>query len=162
MQPTPQRRILPGGKKAGDGDVLTGFRDVSTMRIGLKKEGHVKGYPHLSDTQKYELVGDLVDNPTRSGLIKALFHCAKLAGAAEPTGVGIDMEDHGRYLAFSGGRTDVGITIDKIEIVQVSVPEFLKLLTDMIDAGGLVDMWPGKIVVKFEFQDWDSIPGGDA
>jgi hypothetical protein len=32
----------------------------------------------------------------------------------------------------------------------------------MIDAGGLGDMWPGKIVVKFEFQDWDRIPGGDA
>jgi len=121
----------------------------------------MKGFP-LSDTQKYELVGDLVDNPTRLGLIRALFHCAKLAGSAAPTGVGIDMQDNERYLAFCGGRGDVGITIDKIEIVQVSVPEFLKLLTDMIDAGGLGDMWPGKIVVKFEFAGWDRIPGGDA
>ncbi|QGY41461.1 hypothetical protein GM415_15500 [Pseudodesulfovibrio cashew] len=123
----------------------------------------MKGFP-LSDTQKYELVGDLVDNPTKHGLIRALFHCAKLAGSAAPTGVGIDMQDNERYLAFSGGRTDVGITIDKIEIVQVSVPEFLKLLTDMIDAGGWSesDMWPGKVVIKFELKGWDRIPGGEA
>ena len=52
----------------------------------------------------------------------------------------------------------MNITAAHVETIKVNVPELLKILTDMIDAGGMADMWPGKIRIEFHVSGWDSIP----
>lgn len=45
-----------------------------------------------------------------------------------------------------------------MDIVRVGVSEFFRLLTCMIDPGGLGDLWPSKFIVKFEILDRDIVP----
>jgi hypothetical protein len=115
----------------------------------------VKG---ISDAEKYEFVGNLVDDHTQHELLRALFACSVPGGPVRLQPYGIQIEDHGRYYELSGGRKDMDITAAHVETVKVNVPEFLKLLTDMIDAGGMKDLWPGKIRIEFHIEGWSDIP----
>lgn len=111
----------------------------------------------ISDAKKYELVGNLVDNHTQHELIRALFQCAIPSGPVMLTDYGILIEDHKRYYAMAAG-SDMPITGRHTEVLRVTVPEFLSLLTEMIDAGGMAEMWPDKIRIQFRIAGWPDIP----
>ena len=116
------------------------------------------GFVHgISDAEKYELIGNLVDNHTQHDLIRALFQCAIPSGPVMLTDYGILIEDHKRYYDMAAG-SDMPITGKHTEILRVTVPEFLSLLTKMVDAGGMTDMWPGKIRVQLRIAGWPDIP----
>lgn len=111
----------------------------------------------ISDAEKYELIGNLVDNHTQHELSRALFHCSVPGGPVMLMDYGILIEDHKRYYDMAAG-SDVPITGKHTEILSVTVPEFLSLLTEMIDAGGMAEMWPGKIRIQFRIAGWPDIP----
>lgn len=111
----------------------------------------------ISDAEKYELIGNLVDNHTRHELIRALFHCSVPGGPVKLTNYGVLIEDHKRYYDMAAGA-DMPITARHTEVLRVTVPEFLSLLTEMVDAGGMTDMWPGKIRIQFRIAGWSDIP----
>lgn len=111
----------------------------------------------ISDTEKYAFVGNLVDNHSKHELARALFSCSVPGGPVMLRPYGIMIEDHGRYYAQAKG-TDMIIGDRHIEVVKVTVPEFLHLLTEMVDQGGMSDMWPDKIRIEFHIAGWDSIP----
>jgi hypothetical protein len=140
--------------------MLTVFLGVSTMLVEPKKGGSMGG---ITDVSKYELIGDLVCNPTRHGLVTALFHCAKSNGPVSLVSYGALMVDGSKYFDLCSGESIANVPADRIEIVRIGgVADFLHLLTKMVDCGGIADLWPTAIVVEIHVNEWDKIPLGEA
>lgn len=115
-----------------------------------------------SDVEKYELIGDLVRNPTRHGLVSALFHCARSNGPVSLVTYGALIVDGRKHFDFCGGESISNVPDDRIEIVRIGgVADFLHLLTRMVDSGGISYLWPIAVVVQIHVRDWDRIPLGE-
>ncbi|MGE4424065.1 MAG: hypothetical protein AB7D39_17335 [Pseudodesulfovibrio sp.] len=116
----------------------------------------------ITEVCKYELIGDLVCNPTRHGLVTALFHCAKSNGSVSLVSYGALMVDSRKFCELCGGESITSVPTDRIEIVRIGgVADFLHLLTKMVDSGGISDLWPTAVVVQIHVRDWDRIPLGE-
>lgn len=111
----------------------------------------------MSTDEKYERIGRLIENPTHHGIARTFFACSIPGGPVSLIADGIMIEDHGRYYSIAAG-TDMPITTEHIEDIDLTVAEFCKVLTDLVDSGGMESFWPGKIRIRFHIRGWAEIP----
>lgn len=111
----------------------------------------------MTDTEKYELVGKLIDNHTRHEMARAFIACAVPGGPVRLIENGIRVEGHVRYHSMADSRK-MEIATEHIEDINMTVAEFCRLLIDLVDGGGMESFWPGKIRVSIHIRRWADIP----
>jgi hypothetical protein len=111
----------------------------------------------MTDSEKYEMIGKLIDNPTRHDMARAFSACSIQRGSVCFIDDGIQVEDHARSSSVVGG-TDMPVAAEHIEDIDMTVAGFYKMLTELVDAGGMESSWPGKIRICFHIRGWTNLP----
>lgn len=109
----------------------------------------------MTDSEKYEIVGNLIESPTQYDMVRALLVCSAPGGSVSRIKDGIQIEDLAQ--ARIDGR-DMDISSEHVENIYMTVAEFCKLLIGVVEAGGMESYWPRKIRVSFHIRGWADIP----
>ncbi|TDT92004.1 hypothetical protein EDC59_101408 [Pseudodesulfovibrio indicus] len=109
----------------------------------------------MTNSEKYEIVGNLIESPTQYDMVRALLVYSAPGGSVSRIKDGIQIEDLAQ--ARIDGR-DMGISPEHVENIYMTVAEFCKLLIDLVDAGGMKGFWPGKIKISFHIRGWTDLP----
>ncbi|WP_338667763.1 hypothetical protein [Pseudodesulfovibrio methanolicus] len=112
----------------------------------------------MTDSEKYEMIGKLIDNPTRHDMALAFFACAAPGGPVRLIENGLRVESHERYCSMADDGREMEVAAECIKAIDMTVAEFCKLLIDQVDTGGMESYWPGKKGVSFHIRGWADIP----
>lgn len=111
----------------------------------------------MTNTEKYERICMLIKKPTQHEIAMVFCICSIPGGPVTLVKDGIRLEDHGRYYEMAAG-SDMDITPEHIENINMTVAEFCKMLTEFVEAGGMQGFWPGKIRIFFNIKGWADLP----
>lgn len=109
----------------------------------------------MTNSEKYEIVGNLIESPTQYDMVRALLVCSAPGGSVSRIKDGIQIEDLAQ--ARIDGR-DMDILPEHVENIYMTVAEFCKLLIDLADPGGIKGFWPEKIRIGLHIRGWADIP----
>jgi hypothetical protein len=109
----------------------------------------------MTDTEKYEMIGKLIESPTQHDMVRAVFVCSAPSGSVRRIKDGAQIEDLAQSM---GGGSIMEISPERVEDIEMTVAEFCKFLIGLVEAGGMESYWPGKIRVNFHIRGWADIP----
>jgi hypothetical protein len=112
----------------------------------------------MTDTEKYEMIGKLIDSPTRHEMARAFFVCAAPGGPVRLIENGLRVEIHERYCSMADDGREIEVATECSKAIDMTVAEFCKLLIDLVYAGGMEIYWPGEKGVSFHIRGWTDMP----